>query len=143
MVITSATRRVGKRASHDSPMEVQRVDAIPDDAPTHGTIPGLQSHPMSDCEQALLSATQASAADFPDFAMELGKIQARSNLLFPFLSPGVSLDRSGALSRPTPGSTPMASLTFPNDGRKADPQPPLRIAPAALQALTDRSWSRR
>jgi hypothetical protein len=107
-------------------------------------MPGLKPSLVSAEEQALLQTTRASAAaQFPAFAIEFSKIAARSNLLFPFLSPGVSLAELGTAldQRPVELVIPLADVA-PPPNPTASP-PPLQIGAAALQSIADRSWSRR
>ncbi|HET7694712.1 MAG TPA: hypothetical protein VFK57_03325 [Vicinamibacterales bacterium] len=75
------------------------------------------------------------------FTFDAGKIASRALVLFPFVSPGIALEhfgvhRSGATvyRRPRLG---------PRDGGAEAALHPLSLSEAALQALIDRTWSRR
>jgi hypothetical protein len=83
---------------------------------------------------------QTSPLELDVLTVDLTKIRARENVLFPFLTldlmflDRVSQDRRDALRRL---SNPLTSAARRGDA------PPLEISNAALQQLVDRAWSRR
>jgi hypothetical protein len=78
------------------------------------------------------------------FAMNIAKISERSALLFPFVTPGLALRRFAIATERELRETfhdPFAPQ--PSEKPAGRPRPPLTMSDAALQALIDRSWSRR
>ena len=77
-----------------------------------------------------------------DLRIDLDRIGARAQVLFPFLTPGLSLD----VFLNTP-QDPSLHLLNPVPGirssREKQPAPPLMLDDRALQSLVDRSWARR
>ena len=74
------------------------------------------------------------------FAVDLGKILARRDELFPFLTldtPLWSRSEPPRTDGPVPLRNPLAA------GARGSTRPPLRLSHGALQALVDRAWSRR
>ena len=75
--------------------------------------------------------------------MNIAKIADRAPLLFPFVTPGLSLQRFAIATEQELRETfrdPFAPPPRPPQRRR---RPPLALSDAALQALIDRSWSRR
>ena len=80
------------------------------------------------------------ALEIAGVAIDLGKILARRDELFPFLALDTSLwNRARARREDDPVSlrNPLAGAT------RASLRPPLQLSDRALQALVDRAWSRR
>src|SRR5262249_18437797 len=74
----------------------------------------------------------------------IGKIADRASLLFPFLTPGLSLEHFAIV--PSGESREMFHDPFApahTQSRSGRRLPPLAMSNEALQALIDRSWSRR
>jgi hypothetical protein len=80
----------------------------------------------------------------PGFEYNVAKIKARATLLFPFVTPGLSLGRFGIA--PHPELRDGFRAPFDRDDATRDDSrrsPPLMLSDAALQALVDETWSRR
>jgi hypothetical protein len=135
---TSPPPRVVRPAAPMQSMSVFVVPPDDDSAP-----PGLRPLDPNDADD--LPAPHGSAAvSVPGFAFDAAKIESRAALLFPFLTPGLSLERFALAPHLDPRDTfqdPFAprSNAQPRRTRK----PPLAMTDAALQALVDQSWSRR
>jgi hypothetical protein len=81
----------------------------------------------------------------PGFTFDVAKIAEHPALLFPFLTPGLSLD-AFHLAPPRPPSDRLTDPFAPAPQARSDlaaPRPPLSLTDAALQSLVDRAWSRR
>jgi hypothetical protein len=123
-------------------------DAKPDTAiaafvvpPEDRTYPGLNPVDPAARERIRPLAAEDRFISLDGFTFDAGKISQRALVLFPFVSPGVALEhfgvhRNGAMTyrRPRLG---------PRDGGDRVAVRPLVLSPEALQALVDKSWSRR
>jgi hypothetical protein len=105
--------------------------------------PGLK--PIDPLDALTLRAAAASQeVVLPSFSMNIAKIADRAAVLFPFVTPGLSLHRFAIVNQeelrdtfidPQPAAAPRSYA-----GRA---QRPLALSNADLQAVIDRSWSRR
>jgi hypothetical protein len=119
-------------------MAVFLVPRTDDSAP-----PGLQPIDPGDADD-LEPPQGSSAIDLPGFAFDAAKIQARAALLFPFLTPGLSLERFELAPHVEARDTfhdPFAPRPEARPTRTR--KPPLVMTDAAVQSLVDASWSRR
>jgi hypothetical protein len=85
----------------------------------------------------------STTVKLPGFEYNVAKIKARATLLFPFVTPGLSLGRFGIAPHPELRDgfhDPLASVAAADKSRGS---PPLVLSDAALQALVDDTWSRR
>ena len=109
------------------------------------SIPGLNSTGDDDDAALIRPFTQSSEVDVPGFRYNVGRIRDRARLLFPFLTPGLALERFGL--QPQREAAPAASPTWNTDARVVDPPKPpapaLTLSSAALQLIIDQAWSRR
>ena len=106
------------------------------------TFPGLNPVGKPQDDWTLPPGDQASTLQIAGFNVDIRKISKRARVLFPFLTPGLSLETFGLLPRRDVGSTlenPFATRSPSADGKGA---PPLILGEAALQSLIDKSWSR-
>jgi hypothetical protein len=105
--------------------------------------PGL--NPITRDDQDLARHTQGpSTLALPTFVVNIEKIGDRASLLFPFLTPGLSLEHFAIV--PPNESREMFHDPFAPahaQAKNTRPLPPLAMSDTALQALIDRSWSRR
>ncbi|MBZ5556361.1 MAG: hypothetical protein LAO77_03695 [Acidobacteriia bacterium] len=119
--------------------QAARVFTVAPEDPSHA---GL--NPIDTVQDDWLrSPSGDSALLLPDLRFDVARIADRATLLFPFLTPGLSLDHFGL----TPARPILRRLSNPfasaigRQGSAVDP--PLALGEAALQSLTDTSWSRR
>jgi hypothetical protein len=109
-----------------------------------GTPPGLR--PVDPTADDMVRRDRGSSTiDIPGFTFNAAKIRDRATLLFPFLTPGLSLERFGLAPQREVGDRfrdPFAaSIAAERPAHGARPR--LVLSPAALQALVDATWSRR
>src|SRR5206468_2863565 len=86
---------------------------------------------------------ESSTLSIPGFTFDFRKIAGRATTLFPFLTPGLSLESFALAPRAETAGirNPFAAPAPPeNAGIR---RPPLVMSDAALQSLIDKSWSRR
>jgi hypothetical protein len=74
-----------------------------------------------------------------DFKFDASKLVQRAAVLFPFLSPGISLDHFAI----HPGGERVLVYERPAHAARGRVLRPLEMSERAIQALTDRTWSRR
>jgi hypothetical protein len=106
------------------------------------TFPGLNPLGKAQDDWTVPPGVEASTFQIGDFNVDVSKISERARVLFPFLTPGLSLELFGILPRQDVRSTlqnPFANRSRRADGKAA---PPLVLGEAALQSLIDKSWSR-
>jgi len=105
--------------------------------------PGLQ--PLDPDDVADLQPPRGSPlVSVPGFEFDAKKIESRAALLFPFLTPGLSLERFELAPHLDPRDTfhdPFAPR--PAAGPRGGNKPPLAMSDGAIQSLVDESWSRR
>jgi len=86
-----------------------------------------------------------SSVNIQGFRFDMRKIAERATLLFPFITPGISLDALGiAPERRTPDhlEDPFAKNLMRPADRTAE-RAPLRLSDKELQTLIDKAWARR
>jgi hypothetical protein len=117
------------------------VESLPQTEPP--SLPGL--NPIDQSQDDLLSRVPGESANLslPGFNFDFSKVAERAPLLFPFLTPGLSLERFGFAERKNEHlRMPPAFASAAHQGSDAV-KPRLERSPEALQALVDKSWSRR
>jgi hypothetical protein len=116
------------------PRAVDIVIVPPEDA----TFPGLK--PAEPAREPPAFDRKYSPLAIRDATFDLDAIATRARVLFPFLSPGVALE----LFRLRPDDDVLLFQYGAAPGQEAShPAAPLTLDSAALQALVDRTWSRR
>jgi hypothetical protein len=106
--------------------------------------PGLNPIARGDQEIIRHSQVQTTMVALPAFIVDIDKIDKRAALLFPFLTPGLSLEHFAIV--PPNESREMFHDPFAPahaQARSGRRLPPLVVPGSTLQALIDRSWSRR
>src|SRR5262249_882802 len=108
------------------------------------TFPGLKPLETARDDAALSKATHASPVTLDHFTFNVAKVAKHAHVLFPFLTPGLSWDHLV----PVPETNRHERLENPfaqsPSARKRDAaNAPLVPEEPALQAIVDKSWSRR
>jgi len=138
LAIVTAAPRVFPPAPRLHGMSVLVVPREDDSGP-----PGLQPLDPDDADD--LPPPRGSAiVSVAGFEFDAKKIESRAALLFPFLAPGLSLERFELAPHLDPHDTfhdPFAPRE-PARTRGAR-KPPLAMSDEAIQSLVDESWSRR
>lgn len=114
------------------------------------------SLPPEDAHYPGLSAVDRTSGEWPtspntrgsevnrEFAYDVGKIAARAQVLFPFLTPGLALEHFTFPSARELAGPPRVHPGGERPARERDrASRALKIADAQLQRLVDKSWSRR
>jgi hypothetical protein len=139
LAVESASLRPGTPRPGSKPrsMAVFLVPPEDDSAP-----PGLKAlDPRDDLERPQRGSPRVS---LPGFAFDVAKIESRAALLFPFVTPGLSLERFALAPRLQPRDTFRDPFAPPREARpRAAAKPPLAMGREAMQTLIDRAWSRR
>jgi hypothetical protein len=104
--------------------------------------PGLNPVAKAADDWTLPRDDKASTLAIGRFNVDVSKISERARVLFPFLTPGLSLEPFGLLPQREVHSTlrnPFAARRRGVDGTAA---PPLVLGEAGRQSLIDKAWSR-
>lgn len=112
--------------------------------PDTSSVPGLNPIDRSDDGAMISPHLESPNVDVPGFRINIARIRDRSMMLFPFLTPGLALERFGL--HPQRGPT-AATPKWQSPARVSDPPkpaaPPLAVSGAEIQSLIDEAWSRR
>jgi hypothetical protein len=110
--------------------------------PEDSRFPGLNPVAPSRDDWTISREDQASSLEIGPFDVDVSMIAERAHVLFPFVTPGLSLDHF-ALGPPRDVRMTLEN-PFAKTGarRPGSDAPPLMMADAAVQALVDRTWSR-
>jgi hypothetical protein len=106
------------------------------------TFPGLNPLGQTQDDWTIKPGDKASTLQIGTFNVDVRKISERARVLFPFLTPGLSLETFGLVPRRENHfilQNPLAARGRGGDGKAA---PPLTLGDAALQSLVDKFWSR-
>src|SRR5256885_10137334 len=138
LTIVTAAPRVLPPAPRPRGISVLVVPREDDSGP-----PGLQ--PLDPDEAADLRPPRGSAmVSVPGFEFDAKKIESRAALLFPFLTPGLSLERFELAPHLDPRDTFQDPFAPRSDAQpRSTRKPPLALTDAALQALVAPRWARR
>jgi hypothetical protein len=106
--------------------------------------PGLNPIDAAD-QDAMRRSLHSQTVAVPGFVVDVAKIAERAPLLFPFVTPGLSLQRFAIAPERELRETFHDPFAPPQNLRSKDARarPPLSLSDAALQSVIDRSWSRR
>ncbi|MEO8483404.1 MAG: hypothetical protein ABI634_14415 [Acidobacteriota bacterium] len=126
----------GVVAAAPAPRHVTVVTAPPEDE----TYLGL--NPLPEMENAPHFKPGRRSLEFNGATFDVSKIAARYQVLFPFLTPGLSADLF-ALTPQDDFDRFLNGLRQQAARHQDAPATSLSLGPAALQALIDRTWSRR
>jgi hypothetical protein len=108
--------------------------------PETGSAPGLKAFSAGQDPFDFVFDGGSTTLPLPGFTFDYDKVARQATLLFPFLTPGVSLDAFGLMPR-DPSRRLYYPATIPGDGAQA--LPPVVLTESRLQAIVDASWSRR
>ena len=109
--------------------------------PDAGEAPGLKSFSAGQELFEYTGSTDSTVLPLPGFTFDFQKVLGRSSLLFPIVSPGLSLDAFGVLAVSDPSRRLYNPLQAGNHGHESTP--PLALSEPGLQSIVDASWSRR
>lgn len=100
--------------------------------------------PLESTDDTIRRDDGSPTVKLPGFEYNVAKIKARATLLFPFVTPGLSLGRFGIAPHPEirDGFRDPFDRVGPAAGTSRG-LPPLVLSDAALQILVDETWSRR
>jgi hypothetical protein len=108
-------------------------------APEDARFPGLNPVPKEDEKWIPQVGGESAVLQVGDVRIDVERIRDRVQVLFPFLTPGLSLDHF----LPGPINDVLARLENPlARGTKQESQGPLTMTDAQLQAMVDKTWSR-
>jgi len=134
------TDRMPRMTADAAPPPAMAAFVVP---PEDSKYPGLK--PVDPTATARIQAPddQSSIISMPGFTFDVAKLFQRAPVLFPFVSPGLSLDHFAI----NPGNE--RTLVYERPASEATRRSrdaatePLVMSDAALQALIDKAWSRR
>jgi hypothetical protein len=138
-----ATRAVGPQARagrSPAPLTRSGVEIFVVEEPERGEAPGLKAFSSGQELFEYTGSTDSTAVPLPGFTFDFKKVLDRSSLLFPIVSPGLSLDAFGLL--PAPKRSRRLSNPLTAGGARTS-TPPLALNERSLQTIIDASWSRR
>ncbi len=114
------------------------VFAVP---PEDARFPGLRPVDPSSAARIQSLDEDARLVSIGDFRFDAGRLVARAAVLFPFVSPGVSLDHFAI--RPGDERVLVYERRSPENVGDDRTRPPLELSDREMQSLIDRTWSRR
>ena len=121
-----------------APDRAMPVFVVPREDPA---FPGLNPVESSAAARIQAPDDESATIDFGGFTFDAGKLAQRALVLFPFVSPGLSLDHFGlAPNRERPLLFQSPASTAAGDGPAVQP---LDMSDSAVQAVVDKAWSRR
>src|SRR5688572_25197323 len=107
------------------------------------TFPGLKPlEPVSE-DDALANTRDAPRLTLDRSTFKVAKVKAHAHVLFPFLTPGLSWAHLPLVRETERHESLENPLTRPSARKREDANRPLVLGELALQAMVDKSWSRR
>jgi hypothetical protein len=110
--------------------------------PEDTTYPGLRPIDPARKDRLPELNAESSTVSIPGFKFDALKISERAHVLFPFVTPGVSLDHF-ALHAPREGAVVLRNPISRQRGPGKNDGAPLFLSEGAIDALVDKTWSRR
>jgi hypothetical protein len=110
--------------------------------PEDTTYPGLKPIDPARKDRLPELNAESSTVSILGFKFDALKISERAHVLFPFVTPGVSLDHF-ALHAPREGAVVLQNPFARQRGRRQNDGAPLFLSDSAIDALVDKTWSRR
>lgn len=106
--------------------------------------PGLKPIETLPDDPAFARAKKASPLKVDQFTFDVAKVADHAQVLFPFLTPGLSLDHLALVPHGDANESLRNPFARPRSSAQRDAaNRPLVLGDAALQAITDKAWSRR
>jgi hypothetical protein len=121
--------------------ELRPIEVFVVPQPEAGAAPGLKSFSAGQELFEYTGSAGSTAVPLPGFTFDYKKVLDRSSLLFPIVSPGLSLDAFGLLPQRKESRRLYNPLQTPGHPRAAIT--PLAVTEQRLQSIIDASWSRR
>jgi hypothetical protein len=109
----------------DSADTKKSVTVVVGPAPDTSSVPGLNPIERDDNDAMLAPNIESPTVTIPGFRINIARIRDRSMMLFPFLTPGIALERFGLKPQRWPT---VAGPTWQARPRVVDPSKP--VAPA-------------
>jgi hypothetical protein len=131
---------VARLPTPTGPRRIEIVRVAPPAPPEDEQYPGLE--PVNEGPSLAELENDDSTLSIDETTFDVARIARRAAVLFPFLSPGLSLE----LFAPTPDnpdSTHLRNPLLPPTAARSPVSRPLQLGPKAIQALVDRTWSRK
>ena len=138
---TSAAGPQARAVQSAAPPAQASVEIFVVEQPEIGEAPGLKSFSAGQELFEYTRSTDSTAVPLPGFTFDFKKVLERSSLLFPIVSPGLSLDAFGLL--PAPNRSRRLYNPLQADNERRESTPPLALSERGLQSIIDASWSRR
>jgi hypothetical protein len=136
----SRPAKVARQAPDTTAVFVVAPTAPTEDSEFAGLNPLDRTHD----EPALRRWDEPTSVSIGAFTFDVAKIADRARVLFPFLTPGLSLEHFALTPQRTVRDSLRSPLAATTRGQPTDvARPPLVLGDAALQSLIDQSWSRR
>ena len=110
--------------------------------PEDTTYPGLKPIDAARKDRLPELNAESSTISVQGFKFDALKISERAHVLFPFVTPGVSLDHF-ALHAPRDGAVVLRNPFARQRGPRKNDGAPLFLSEGAIDALVDKTWSRR
>jgi hypothetical protein len=127
------------RARASVPERSVEIFVVPQ--PERGAAPGLKGFSAGQDVFEFVRESGSTTVPLPGFTFDFTKVADRATLLFPFISPGLSLDAFGLM--PQQDSRRLYNPLTSGSSTPRGPRPALALTDARLQAIIDSSWSRR
>ena len=139
LLVWLMTGKVPSVAVQTAPPSAIPVFVVPPEDPTY---PGLKPIDPGRKDRLPELNAESSTVSILGFKFDALKISERAHVLFPFVTPGVSLDHF-ALHAPRDGAVVLRNRFARQRGPARNDGAPLFLPDAAIDALVDKTWSRR
>jgi hypothetical protein len=140
LVLLSLTPAASRASADDLASRAIAAFVVP---PEDATFPGLNPLDAAADDLALGIDRESSSLALGSFTFDVAKIAEHAQVLFPFVSPGLSLEHFALAPTRDVHRTfdPLAASGA--ERRPAASDRPLALGDQAMQTLVDKSWSRR
>jgi hypothetical protein len=141
LIVLAVTWRPEPRPPQPASTASRAIEIFAVPPPEDARFPGLNPVETTQDDWSIRPGENASTLRVGTFNIDVSKISERARVLFPFLTPGLSLEVFGLLPRRDVLSrleNPLATRSR----RPAGSTKPLALGERKMQALIDKSWSR-